>query len=116
MVSMWVDHSMRASPGELEVLFLFPPSLSYYIFLDSLRRRLTWWPLWATRPDRPYIIVSAQAPESGRRLFAVADENVGWVLDEARGSPVSSQYPEISCQDLRSGLRANIASLLTTRY
>lgn len=25
--------------------------------------------------------------KSGRRLFAVADENVGWVLDEARGFP-----------------------------
>ena len=32
-------------------------------FSDSLRRRLTWWLLWATRSDRPFIIVSTQAPE-----------------------------------------------------
>lgn len=31
--------------------------------LDSLRRRLTCWLLWATRSDRPLVIVSTQASE-----------------------------------------------------
>lgn len=39
-------------------------SLLYHaFFLDSLRRRLTWWLLWATRSDRPSIIISTQTPE-----------------------------------------------------
>lgn len=43
---------------------LYSPSLFYSsFFLESLRRRLTLWLLWATRSDRPLVVVSTQAPE-----------------------------------------------------
>jgi hypothetical protein len=40
-------------------------SLLYFMlfFSDSLRRRLTLWLLWATRSDRPLVVVSTQAPQ-----------------------------------------------------
>jgi hypothetical protein len=65
MVPMWVEPSLHASPNELEALSL----IARYIFLDSLRRRITWWLLWAARSNNPHIIVSAQAPEKRTSSF-----------------------------------------------
>jgi thiamine pyrophosphokinase len=48
--------------------------------------------------------------KSGRRIVAVTDDNVGWVLDEA-GSPFFSSNPEST-----HALRVNTISLSITRY
>lgn len=55
MASMWVRAPFCTRD---------PQGIYIYIsFSDSLRRRLTWWLLWATRSDSPFIIVSTQATE-----------------------------------------------------
>jgi len=62
--------SLHAIPSKhQEFIFPNPPVLYRTIFPDSLRRRLTWWLLWATRSDGPLIIVSTQASE--KRTSAV---------------------------------------------
>jgi thiamine pyrophosphokinase len=53
--------------------------------------------------------------KSGRRLFAVADENVGWVLDEARDLLCESSTPRLTV--VPDGYnRVNTASPSTTQY
>jgi hypothetical protein len=59
----------------------------------------------------------------GRRLFVVADENVGWVLDEARRFPpifflgtLKNFHAKCLLTVTDGVFRANIAFLLTTRY
>jgi hypothetical protein len=55
-------HPIASDPG----IYVSPLPLryQYVLFLsDSLRRRLIGWLLWATRSDRPLIIISTQAPE-----------------------------------------------------
>ena len=62
MGSMWVGSFCLSTtiPGDLGIHFSI--ILSFF-FTDSSRRRLALWLLWATRSDRPLIIVSTQAPE-----------------------------------------------------
>ena len=50
-------HAIASDPS------LIFPTFPLSIMPDSLRRRLTLWLLWATRSDRPLIIVSTQTPE-----------------------------------------------------
>lgn len=114
MVSMWVDPLCTRVPTELEAIF-FPIALHFQtpydvVLLGGLSGRLD-----QTVHTLSYL---HKLRKSGRRFFVVADENVGWVLDEARGFPsfFFLRHFEISRQDLRSGLRANIASPLITRY
>ncbi|SRR6266404_490711 len=47
--------------------------------------------------------------QSGRRIFAITDDNVGWVLDEA-GLPFSSR------PSAKTSSRANTALLLIIQY
>ena len=48
--------------------------------------------------------------QSGRRIFAVTDDNVGWVLDEAGLVFFTPTYPRAN------ELRENTTSLLITQY
>jgi hypothetical protein len=55
---------LHAIAGDLRIDISLRPLIYYTLFFsESLRRRLAWWFLWATRSDRPLIIVSTQAPE-----------------------------------------------------
>ena len=97
-------------------LYYFPPSFS-----DSLRRRLTWWLLWATGSDRPLIIVPTQAPEE--RTPTIRRHGRERRLGPRRGkgfSPILKWLTLTSTPRLtivRPCLfRVNIACPSTTRY
>ena len=64
MGSMWVGSFCLSTtiPGDPGT-YILPFSITHTFFSDTLRRRLALWLLWATRSDRPLIIVSTQAPE-----------------------------------------------------
>lgn len=112
MASMWVGapfctRDSRRSTGILILILKTPPFQTPYdvVLLGGFSGRL----------DQTVHLLSYlhKLRKSGRRLFVVADENVGWVLDGVRGGFFFSPLAGI---DLGCLFRVNIGSPSTTRY
>jgi thiamine pyrophosphokinase len=79
-------HAISSDPGIY--ISLLPPCLSYSFFFQT-HYDVVLLGGFSGRLDQTVHLLSYlhKLRKSGRRLFVVTDENVGWVLDEARRSP-----------------------------
>jgi len=78
-------HAIAGDPAIY--IFLLPLLYQYTLFFFQTPYDVVLLCGFSGRLDQTVHLLSYlhKLRKSGRRLFAVADENVGWVLDEARG-------------------------------